>query len=72
MTDGVVDREVRVLGGRGLMEPPRVCAMLGALDQQAGPPVEALGELRASLNPFSRFEFGTLAALEYTRDWQAK
>jgi len=37
-----------------------------------GPPVEALGELRASLNPFSRFEFGTLAALEYARDWQAK
>ena len=49
-----------------------VRAMLGALGQQAGVPVEALVELRASLNPISSFDFGMLAALEHARDWQAK
>lgn len=47
-------------------------AMLGALGRQAGVPVEALVELRASLNPISRFDFGMLAALEQARDWEAK
>jgi hypothetical protein len=56
-----------------LTEPPRVRAMLGALGQRAEVPVEALVQLlRASLNPISRFDFGTLAALELAPDWQAK
>lgn len=62
----------RRLATAALAEPPRVRAMLGALGQQAGAPSAALQELRASLNPLSRFDFGRLRALEYARDWQAK
>jgi hypothetical protein len=64
--------EFERLAAAALTEPPRVRAMLGAVGQQAGVPVEALVELRASLNPISRFDFGMLAALEHARDWQAK
>jgi len=64
--------EFERLSAAALKEPPRVRAMLGALGRQAGVPVEALVELRASLNPISRFDFGMLAALEQARDWQAK
>lgn len=64
--------EFERLAAAALTEPPRVGAMLGAVGQQAGVPVEALVELRASLNPIGRFDFGMLAALEHARDWQAK
>jgi hypothetical protein len=40
--------------------------MRGALGQQAGVSVEALVELRASLNLISRSDFGMLAGLEHT------
>jgi hypothetical protein len=53
-------------------EPPRVRAMLGAIGEQIGQPDGGLGELRESLNPLSRFDFGILAALAYARRWQAK
>jgi hypothetical protein len=53
-------------------EPPRVRAMLGAIGQQLGQPESQLSVLRKSLNPFSRFDFGGLAALEHARQWQAK
>ena len=53
-------------------EPPRVRAMLGAIGEQIGQPESVLAELRASLNPLSRFDFGILAALAYARRWQAK
>ena len=53
-------------------EPPRVRAMLGALGERAGAPSYAVGELRASLNPLSRFDFGVLEVLPNARDWQAK
>jgi hypothetical protein len=53
-------------------EPPRVRAMLGAIGEQVGQPESALAELRASLNPLSRFDFGILAALAYARRWQAR
>jgi hypothetical protein len=53
-------------------EPPRVRAMLGALAEQLGEPSPALQGLRASLNPFSRFDFGLLAGLPQARNWQAK
>jgi Family of unknown function (DUF6088) len=53
-------------------EPPRVRAMLGAIAQQLGQPEERLAELRQSLNPLSRFDFGALALLRHAREWQAK
>jgi len=53
-------------------EPPRVRAMLGALGEQLGKNPPALWRLRASLNPFSRFDFGLLADLPQARHWQAK
>jgi hypothetical protein len=53
-------------------EPPRVRAMLGAIAQQLGQPGNVLAELRGTLNPLSRFDFGILAALAHAREWQAK
>jgi hypothetical protein len=43
--------------------------MLGALGELAD---QDTGELRASLNTLSRFDFGPLAALPNARSWQAK
>lgn len=60
------------LAKAALSEPPRVRAMLGALGEQANAPATALGELRESLNPISRFDFGMLAALPNARAWQAR
>lgn len=62
----------RRLASAALAEPPRVRAMLGALGQHANVPAGALRELRDSLNPISRFDFGSLSALEHAREWQAK
>lgn len=53
-------------------EPPRVRAMLGALAEQLGTNRSHLQHLRTSLNPLSRFEFGTLRALPNATAWQAK
>jgi hypothetical protein len=53
-------------------EPPRVRAMLGALGEQLGKNPKALQNLRSSLNPLSRFDFGPLAGLRFAREWQAK
>jgi hypothetical protein len=44
----------------------------GAIGQQFGQPGSRLAVLRKSLNPLSRFDFGSLAALEHAREWQAK
>jgi len=52
-------------------EPPRVRAMLGAVGEQIGQPESWLAELRGSLNPLSRFDFGIMAALAGARRWQA-
>lgn len=60
------------LAQAALSEPPRVRAMLGALGEQAGGPHDALAQLRGSLNPISRFDFGILAALPNAREWQAR
>jgi hypothetical protein len=46
--------------------------MLGAIGEQLGQPENHLAELRESLNPLSRFDFGMLTALAYARPWQAK
>ncbi len=64
--------DFRRLATAALAEPPRVRAMLGALGQQAESPAGALKQLRESLNPISRFDFGALAGLEHARDWQAQ
>jgi len=53
-------------------EPPRVRALLGAIGEEIGKKPAALARLRASLNPFSRFDFGRLSGLPHARDWQAK
>jgi hypothetical protein len=53
-------------------EPPRVRALLGAIGQEIGQPGSQLQALRASINPLSRFDFGTLATLTHAREWQAK
>lgn len=52
-------------------EPPRVRAMLGALAAQAGLHGPELAQLRSSLNPLSRFDFGPLRGLRHAREWQA-
>ena len=53
-------------------EPPRVCAMLGAIGEQLGKTEKTLKPLRESLNPLSRFDFGVLSALRFAENWQAK
>jgi hypothetical protein len=53
-------------------EPPRVRAMLGAFGERLRANPRALRQLRTSLNPFSRFDFGLLASLPTARSWQAK
>jgi hypothetical protein len=53
-------------------EPPRVRAMIGAIGEQLGKNRAALRRLRASLNPYSRFDFGLLAGLRHARNWQAR
>lgn len=55
-----------------MSEPPRVRALLGAIGQEIGYSDKQLIELRKSLNPLSRFDFGHLVALKYAREWQAK
>lgn len=60
------------LAKAALSEPPRVRAMLGALGEQAGAPAAALTQLRESLNPISRFDFGVLGTLPNAREWQAR
>jgi hypothetical protein len=60
------------LAKAALSEPPRVRAMLGALGEQAGAPAAALQDLRTSLNPISRFDFGLLSGLPNASEWQAR
>lgn len=53
-------------------EPPRVRAIIGAIGEQIGKNPFALRKLRESLNPFSRFDFGTLHGLRHAKAWQAR
>jgi Family of unknown function (DUF6088) len=53
-------------------EPPRVRAMLGAIGEQIGKNPKTLQPLRQTLNPLSRFDFGTLSGLTFARKWYAK
>jgi hypothetical protein len=49
-----------------------VRAILGAIGEQIGKPADITQRLRASLNPFSKFDFGLLAGLPCAKRWQAK
>lgn len=53
-------------------EPPRVRAILGALGEQLGANRKKIGELRRSLNPLSKFDFGVFADMSNAKNWQAK
>ncbi len=53
-------------------EPPRVRALIGAIGEEIGKKPGALAQLRRSLNPLSRFDFGLLAGLPSAPHWQAK
>ena len=66
--EGRLGRLLRIAG----TEPPRVRAMLGALGERLGANPKTLRQLRASLNPFSRFDFGSLRALPNANTWQAQ
>ncbi len=67
-----MDNRLRRLLAVVATEPPRVRALLGALAEQLGVNGKRLGQLRASLNPLSRFEFGVFVAMSNARAWQAK
>ena len=58
--------------GVAASEPPRARAILGALGERIGADRKKLAELRATLNPLSKFDFGVFAAMPNARDWQAK
>lgn len=60
------------LAKAALEEPPRVRAMLGAIGEELEMPERTLRQLRKSLNPLSRFDFGRLRSLRYAKRWQAK
>ncbi|MXY25974.1 MAG: hypothetical protein F4Y45_15835 [Acidobacteria bacterium] len=62
----------RRLLGVAASEPPRVRGMLGAIGAELGERPTALKQLRDSLNPLSRFDFGMLRGLAHAKDWQAK
>lgn len=53
-------------------EPPRCRAILGALGEQMGKKPAMLKELRDSLNPLSRFNFGAFSSISTSRNWYAK
>jgi hypothetical protein len=66
------EERFRRVAQAALAEPPRVRAMLGALGQELNMPSRPLGQLKKSLNPLSRYDFGRLRSLRYARQWQAK
>ncbi len=55
-----------------ISEPPRVRAILGAIGQELGYSKRKLLELRDSLNPLTKFDFGNLIGLKYAKRWQAR
>lgn len=65
-------RRLRVLSEAAQDEPPRVRAMLGAMLAHSDLPAGLWEPLRASLNPFTRFDFGLFSELPNAREWQAK
>ena len=66
------EQRFRRLAAAAMGEPPRVRAMLGALGEELSMSSRLLDELRGSLNPLSRYDFGRLESLRYAKQWQAK
>jgi hypothetical protein len=66
------EKRFQRLATAAMGEPPRVRAMLGALGEELNMPNQLLDELRGSLNPLSRYDFGPLASLRHAKQWQAK
>ncbi len=66
------EKRFRRLAVVAIGEPPRVRAMLGALGEELSMPSRLLEELRGSLNPLSRYDFGRLESLRHAKQWQAK
>lgn len=80
-SEETVQRLLRLLGDEdrfrrlarvALAEPPRVRAMLGALGEELEMPPRLLTQLKKSLNPLSRYDFGRLRSLRHAKQWQAK
>jgi hypothetical protein len=53
-------------------EPPRVRAMVGALAEDAGADEPELRDLRRTVNPTTRFDFGPLSILETAHAWRGR
>jgi len=79
--DATVRRTLVLLSERGRYqrlasvantEPPRVRALLGPLGEQLRTRGTTLEQLRESLHPLSRYEFGSFGGLSHARAWQAK
>jgi Family of unknown function (DUF6088) len=79
--DDTVKRTITLLSEKGRFdrllrvaefEPPRVRAMIGAIGEQLGKNPRKLKRLRQTLNPLSRFDFGTLSGLTFAQKWYAK
>ena len=70
VTSGRVD--LRRIVRAATDEPPRVRAMLGAIGEHLGGYEPERARLRRSLNPVSRYEFGSLGALPSARAWGAR
>jgi hypothetical protein len=66
------EKRFTALAKAALGEPPRVRAILGAIGEELGMPERTIAQLRESLNPLSRFDFGQLRSLRYAKRWQAK
>jgi hypothetical protein len=55
-----------------ISEPPRVRAMVGALSEAADATEDELLNVRKSLNPMTRYDFGPLSILPTARSWGAR
>lgn len=66
------EKRFSALARVALEEPPRVRAILGAIGEELEMPERTLRQLRESLNPLTRFDFGRLRPLRHAKDWQAK
>ena len=66
------ERHYAALVNVAMAEPPRVRAMFGAIGEELDMPARHLNRLRKSLNPLSRFDFGSLRSLRFAENWQAK
>lgn len=72
LKDQLSTNQLLELRDAALEEPPRVRAMLGCLFAHAELPEDLWQPLKASLNPFTKFDFGLFKGLPNAKEWQAK